>query len=128
MEEYLKQREELIAQDRALRPDYTSAIPLSVDEQKADEILRNIRTAEAESVWNGKRPHEKSIYGPQQMFPGMEFLTGITRMGYLTVESLTCSRSSRDDRRDPTVQGAQRGMDATVCSTFVRCVYRSSIF
>ncbi|KAI0332618.1 Metallo-dependent hydrolase [Cubamyces sp. BRFM 1775] len=74
MEEYLKQREELIAQDRALRPDYASATPLSLDEQKADEILRNIRTAEAETVWNGK-PHDKCIYGPQQMFPGMEFLT-----------------------------------------------------
>ncbi|KAI0658804.1 Metallo-dependent hydrolase [Cubamyces menziesii] len=77
MEEYLKQREELIAQDRALRPDYASTTPLSVDEQKADEILRNIRAAEAESVWNGDRPHDDKpcMYGPQQMFPGMEFLT-----------------------------------------------------
>lgn len=75
METYLKKRSELIAQDRALRPDHAIAKALSADEQRADQILRNIRTSEDRSVWNGKLP-VKHVHGPQQMFPGMEFLTG----------------------------------------------------
>ncbi|KAI0374656.1 Metallo-dependent hydrolase [Pilatotrama ljubarskyi] len=74
MQEYLKRREELIAQDRALRPDNSSAKALASDEKRVDEILRSIRTAEAQSIWDDKRP-VKHIHGPQQMFPGMEFLT-----------------------------------------------------
>ncbi|KAI8982866.1 Metallo-dependent hydrolase [Trametes punicea] len=74
MDDYLAKREELIAQDRALRPDHTSARALSADERKADEILRGIRDFEAQSVWDGKRP-VKHVHGSQQMFPGMEFLT-----------------------------------------------------
>ncbi|KAI0647558.1 Metallo-dependent hydrolase [Trametes meyenii] len=72
MDAYLAKRNELITQDRALRPD--SARPLSADEQKADQILRNIRAAEDKSVWGPDKPVH-NIYGPQQMFPGMEFLT-----------------------------------------------------
>ncbi|KAI0351477.1 Metallo-dependent hydrolase [Trametes cingulata] len=74
MEDYRRKREQLISEDRALRPDYSSARALASDEKKADEILRGIRATEAQSVWNGKRP-VKHIHGPQQMFPGMEFLT-----------------------------------------------------
>lgn len=75
METYLKRRSELIAQDRALRPDHAIAKALTADEQKANQILRSIRTSEDRTVWNGKLP-VKHIHGPQQMFPGMEFLTG----------------------------------------------------
>ncbi|KAI0636429.1 Metallo-dependent hydrolase [Trametes polyzona] len=74
MDAYLRKRDELIAQDRALRPDYTSATVLAADEQKADQVLRNIRTAEIRTVWNSKLP-TKHVHGPQQMFPGMAFLT-----------------------------------------------------
>lgn len=75
MDAYLKKRDELIAQDRALRPDYASPRVLSTEEQKVDRILRNIRADEALSVWNGQLS-VAHLYGPQQMFPGMEFLTG----------------------------------------------------
>ncbi|KAH9848878.1 Metallo-dependent hydrolase [Lenzites betulinus] len=74
MDAYLKKRDELIAQDRALRPDYASPRVLSTEEQKVDRILRNIRADEALSVWNGQLS-VAHLYGPQQMFPGMEFLT-----------------------------------------------------
>ena len=75
MEEYLKQRQELIARDRALRRDNTLLANLSSDELKADEVLRGIRSAEAKSVWSQQLDVEH-MHGPQQMFPGMEFLTG----------------------------------------------------
>ncbi|KAI0780414.1 Metallo-dependent hydrolase [Trametes elegans] len=74
MESYLKNREELILQDRALRPDHASARSLSADELKADQILRRIRKHEHHTIWNGQR-QVMHIHGPQQMFPGMEFLT-----------------------------------------------------
>ncbi|KAI0709750.1 Metallo-dependent hydrolase [Earliella scabrosa] len=74
MEEYLKQRRELIARDRALRRDNTLVEKLSPDELKADEVLRGIRSAEAKSVWSQQLDVEH-MHGPQQMFPGMEFLT-----------------------------------------------------
>ncbi|KAI0709749.1 Metallo-dependent hydrolase [Earliella scabrosa] len=74
MEEYLRQRQELIARDRALRRDNALAANFSSDELKADEVLKGIRSAEAESVW-GQQLQVEHMQGPQQMFPGMEFLT-----------------------------------------------------
>ena len=74
MDAYLKKREQLIREDRALRPDYENTSTLSVDERKADEIIRGIRTAEAETIWSLDRK-SNHVHGSQQMFPGMEFLT-----------------------------------------------------
>ena len=74
MDTYLKDRERLILEDRSLRPDHSSPCSLTPQEANVDEIIRRIRTAEAESVWSLDR---KSVHphGSQQMFPGMEFLT-----------------------------------------------------
>ncbi|KAH9900839.1 Metallo-dependent hydrolase [Cubamyces lactineus] len=72
--DYLAQRSQLIAQDRSLRADYAIEKDLSEDERKADEILRLIRTREAQSVWSAENA-TKHHHGSQQLFPGMEFLT-----------------------------------------------------
>ncbi|KAI0332609.1 Metallo-dependent hydrolase [Cubamyces sp. BRFM 1775] len=72
--DYLARRAQLIAQDRALRADHVIGKELSEEERKADEILRRIRTSEAQSVWNAENS-AKHRHGSQQMFPGMEFLT-----------------------------------------------------
>ncbi|THU77915.1 adenosine deaminase-related growth [Dendrothele bispora CBS 962.96] len=66
---YMKRREELIALDRALRADHIRD-PLSPTEAKADNVIRELRTKEASTIWNADYP---SIPHP---FPGMEFLTG----------------------------------------------------
>ncbi|OJA17830.1 hypothetical protein AZE42_03322 [Rhizopogon vesiculosus] len=65
--DYLQRREKLIAEDRALRVDRIRANHTAA-ELKADEVVRNIRTREAVSVWGvegGDVPHP---------YPGMEFL------------------------------------------------------
>ena len=69
LDQYNAQREELIKSDRALRRDHQVA-DLSTVEVEADQIIRKIRAAEANSIWNLDYP---SIPHP---FPGMEFLTG----------------------------------------------------
>ncbi|KAK1217396.1 hypothetical protein PQX77_019936 [Marasmius sp. AFHP31] len=69
LEQYNAQREELIKSDRALRRDHQVA-SLSAVEIEADQIIRKIRAAEANSIWNLDYP---SVPHP---FPGMEFLTG----------------------------------------------------
>ncbi|KAI9061473.1 Metallo-dependent hydrolase [Trametes sanguinea] len=74
MEDYLRKRQELIQQDRALRPDQAYVNALSSEERRADDILRTIRTHEAQAVWNGDKP-AKHEPGPSHMFPGMAFLT-----------------------------------------------------
>jgi len=68
--EYLKQREELIKHDRALRADHKRD-PLSPVETIADQFIRKLRATEASTIWNADYP---SIPHP---FPGMEFLTGM---------------------------------------------------
>ena len=74
MEDYLARRNELIARDRALRPD-AAVGSTSTDELQADKILRSIRSAEAETIWSPKR-EVRHVHGSSRMFPGMEFLTG----------------------------------------------------
>jgi adenosine deaminase CECR1 len=65
---YKEARAALIHEDRYLRRD--TQIKHSDAEVKADQIIRDIRTAEASTIW--MQEHE-SIPHP---FPGMEFLTG----------------------------------------------------
>ncbi|KAJ8581397.1 Metallo-dependent hydrolase [Rhizopogon salebrosus TDB-379] len=65
--DYLQRREKLIAEDRALRVDHVRA-NYTAAELKADDVVRAIRTREADSVWGVERedvPHP---------YPGMEFL------------------------------------------------------
>lgn len=75
MDDYLTQRQQLIADDRALRIDHAAQRDISEEERRADNILRHIRSSEAESVWSATQPL-KHLHGSQQLFPGMEFLTG----------------------------------------------------
>ena len=65
---YQEERAALIWEDRCLRRD--TLVKHSDAEVKADQIIRDIRTAEASTIW--MQEHE-SILHP---FPGMEFLTG----------------------------------------------------
>jgi adenosine deaminase CECR1 len=70
--DYLQRREKLIAEDRALRVDHVRA-NYTAAELKADDVVRAIRTREADSVWGVERedvPHP---------YPGMEFLNGMER-------------------------------------------------
>ena len=71
MEEYLAKREDLILQDRAKRVDQNASRKLSSEERQADEIIRRIRKEEGETIWG-----KEQLHGSEQLFPGMEFLTG----------------------------------------------------
>ena len=67
LEEYYSARAALISEDRSSRKDSS---PVSELELKADNVVREIRVQEAQSVWSAdynEIPHP---------FPGMEFLTG----------------------------------------------------
>lgn len=79
MDAYFKQREQLILEDRALRVDHLGAINATSAEKQADRIIRDIRSAEAASVWGvGSFDIEKHQLGAKvtNLFPGMAFLTG----------------------------------------------------
>ncbi|KAF9077125.1 hypothetical protein BDP27DRAFT_1397602 [Rhodocollybia butyracea] len=69
MAEYQAERRQLIAEDRSGRLDYKKG-PLSEQEALADKVIREVRAAEASSIWS--REYE----GIPHPFPGMEFLTG----------------------------------------------------
>ncbi|KAJ7510093.1 hypothetical protein B0H11DRAFT_2152419 [Mycena galericulata] len=66
--QYKEQRAALIDLDRSLRADHLRKV--SAAEVKADKIIRDLRSAEAVSVWGAD--HD----GVPHPFPGMEFLTG----------------------------------------------------
>jgi adenosine deaminase CECR1 len=51
---YKKERAALISHDRSLRADYAQV--LSETEVKADRVVREIRVAEAASIWGAKHP------------------------------------------------------------------------
>ena len=75
---YMRRRDALIEEDRALRVDATRLRSLSDVESRAEAAVRAIRTSEAAAIWGA----EKSIfdYDPADsspnVFPGMAFLTG----------------------------------------------------
>jgi adenosine deaminase CECR1 len=70
VEEYMKQRNALIQDDRKLRREYNTTRLRSSLEVKADVIIRKIRAKEAATIWT-----EDHLDIPHP-FPGMEFLTG----------------------------------------------------
>ncbi|EKM82478.1 hypothetical protein AGABI1DRAFT_68123, partial [Agaricus bisporus var. burnettii JB137-S8] len=70
IKEYMKQRNELIHEDRKLRRDYYTTRPRSTLENEAEKIIYQLRREEAESIWQEDHP---DVLHP---FPGMEFLTG----------------------------------------------------
>ncbi|OBZ69171.1 Adenosine deaminase CECR1-A [Grifola frondosa] len=76
MESYLQKRHQLIREDRGRRVDAIHGKKLSDAEQRADRIVRDIRAAEAISVWG---PESQAASGAENallhVFPGMEFLT-----------------------------------------------------
>ena len=104
---YLNLRNSLIDDDRSLRRNIRT---LSLPEIKADKIVRDIRSAEASTIW--KEQHE-SITHP---FPGMEFLTG--NFSYCCwVEALVSMlRRTRNNCQDQTVCNSEKG------ATDGRCV------
>lgn len=67
--EYEASRNALILADRALRADHKKG-QLSELEALADKVVRDVRAAEAASIWN------QDYEGIPHPFPGMEFLTG----------------------------------------------------
>jgi hypothetical protein len=68
MDAYLKSRAELISEDRALRVDAQPRLSKDVYRQ-AEVIVGRLEGAEADTIWADE--HNK-------VFPGMEFLTGIS--------------------------------------------------
>ncbi|KAF8559677.1 Metallo-dependent hydrolase [Imleria badia] len=70
LDDYLRDRINLINEDRALRTDCDITKHISSEELRADRAVRAIRTKEAETIWGVEHddvPHP---------FPGTEFLTG----------------------------------------------------
>lgn len=80
LERYKSERAALIQQDRSLRSDHSHSSPLSTAEANADRVIRDLRASEASSIW-------AADYGDEipHPFPGMEFLTGATRLRYKSV-------------------------------------------
>jgi len=71
LDEYQRERAQLVADDRSLRIDVINGERFSDTARQADEIVRRIRQEEAKSIWaveHDEVPHP---------FPGMEFLTGM---------------------------------------------------
>ncbi|KAN0077187.1 hypothetical protein V8E55_011042 [Tylopilus felleus] len=70
LDNYLRDRINLINEDRALRTDHDITRHISSTELRADRVVRAIRSKDAETLWGVEHddvPHP---------FPGMEFLTG----------------------------------------------------
>jgi hypothetical protein len=71
LDDYLRDRIDLINEDRALRTDCDITKHFSSAELQADQVVRAVRIQEAETIWGVEHddvPHP---------FPGMEFLTGL---------------------------------------------------
>lgn len=71
LDNYLRDRINLINEDRALRTDHDITRHISSTELRADRVVRAIRSKDAETLWGVEHddvPHP---------FPGMEFLTGM---------------------------------------------------
>ncbi|KAI9571443.1 hypothetical protein HD554DRAFT_2076160 [Boletus coccyginus] len=70
LDDYLRDRINLINEDRALRTDCDVKKHFPPAELRADRVVRTLRSQEAETIWGVEHddvPHP---------FPGMEFLTG----------------------------------------------------
>ena len=93
---YLEEREQLIAQDRALRVDAHALTQASEAEKKAEEIVRRIRAKENESVWG---PNAPEIPGATHVFPGMAFLTGMLVPARVCIRIKTLINLMKQKRR-----------------------------
>ncbi len=103
MEEYLRERKLLIAEDRSHRVDTDTFGVASDTEKQADQILRRIRAEEHETVWSRAAPE---IPGAVHVFPGMEFLTGEYHGGLCSILVYAhMDDSSRDDLEDEALPG-----------------------
>lgn len=81
-DEYLAARTKLIAEERSIRCDTTYLKNASKEELQAEQIIREIRAEEAESIWSVD--HE----GITNTFPGMQFLSGeYTQVNFTTSNS-----------------------------------------
>ena len=68
---YQRSRSSLISEERSLRRDVEWISRATPNELRADAIIRGLRAKEASSVWGKEHPDLPNLY------PGMEFLTGI---------------------------------------------------
>ncbi|KAI0707925.1 Metallo-dependent hydrolase [Earliella scabrosa] len=71
-DDYLENRQRLIAEDRSLRVDAHALANATDVEGRAEAIVRTIRAEENVSVWG---PDAPTIPGSVHVFPGMGFLT-----------------------------------------------------
>ncbi|KAI0780415.1 Metallo-dependent hydrolase [Trametes elegans] len=72
MDEYLRERDAFITEDRSRRLDARAFASASEDERNADGTLRRIRAEENRTIWGSDAP---AIAGSLHTFPGMQFLT-----------------------------------------------------
>ena len=70
LQSYMLARDGLIVEDRALRRDTGLVQNATEEERRAEQIIREIRSEEAQTIWSVE--HE----GITNIFPGMEFLSG----------------------------------------------------
>nr|VWP00298.1 Inositol-pentakisphosphate 2-kinase (EC (Inositol-1,3,4,5,6-pentakisphosphate 2-kinase) (Ins(1,3,4,5,6)P5 2-kinase) (InsP5 2-kinase) [Ganoderma boninense] len=93
MEDYLFKRQNLIIEDRAKRVDRNTTHKLSHEESRADDLLKRIRKEEGETIWGKEQLHDS-----EQLFPGMEFLTGKSLVDPLPLYNLAQSRATMPAR------------------------------
>lgn len=84
---FLSARENLIAEDRALRLDNALLKNATEEEVRAEQIIREIRAEEARNVWSME--HEDV----PNTFPGMAFLSGEHERAYGEFSFSKCLRS-----------------------------------
>lgn len=74
-DEYLAKRRALIAADRAARLDSGETCVFDASCDEADAFVRQVREAEAVSVWGPESTHTHGEGDATHLFPGMAFLT-----------------------------------------------------
>jgi adenosine deaminase CECR1 len=74
MDAYLESREQLIRKDRAMRVDARVVHTADDVRKRAEDVVRRVEQTEQERIWN--QEHE----GVMHVFPGMEFLTGMSHL------------------------------------------------
>lgn len=70
---YLGARQKLIDDEQSVRRDHQSIRPISDAERKADELLRTLRSSEANDLWKPQKDPGGKL---SEMYPGMGFLNG----------------------------------------------------
>ena len=72
----MERRADLIRADRTQRVDAKLRASSNDAELKADQLVRDIRAEEAQTVWGTEKQEMYNIPKNSHIFPGMEFLIG----------------------------------------------------